>query len=154
MTIHQMFLGAGGIAPQKCVSSTSHTDLFGIDKYDGNGSSQTINPSDWPDITSEEVSSTTGSGGMYWSKSWDSGDNTGSGSPPGYGWGMYAPGCTNWGAVSNAKLTARLSNADPGQQTYPFAITAWSSTGFTMSDVTWNRSNEENSAFMLSLIHI
>ena len=146
--IQQMLLGAGGPAPQKCVSSTSNTDLFGVEKYTGTGSALTINPTNWPDITAEEVAGTTGSGGMYWSKSWDSGDNTGMGSPAGYGWGVYAPGTTNWGGATNAKITARLSNADPGQQTYPNGITSWSSTGLTMSDVTWNRSGEENSAFL------
>ena len=146
--IQQMLLGAGGPAPQKCVSSTTHTDLFGVETYTGTGSALTINPTDWPDITAEEVAGTTGSGGMYWSKSWDSGDNTGMGSPAGYGWGVYAPGTTNWGGATNAKITARLSNADPGQQTYPNGITAWSSTGLTMTDVTWNRSGEVNNAYL------
>ena len=149
MSIQQMMLtGPGGPAPQLCVSSTTHTDLFGVEKYTGTGSALTINPTNWPDITAEEVAGTTGSGGLYWTKSWDSNDNTGSGSPPGYGWGVYAPGTTNWGTATGAKVTARLSNADPGQQTYPYAVTAWSSTGLTMSDVTFNRSGEDNSAFL------
>tara|TARA_Y100001973_G_C5155370_1_gene310420 strand:+ start:130 stop:1284 length:1155 start_codon:yes stop_codon:yes gene_type:complete len=147
MAIQQMFLRSYGAPPQQCVSSTSNTDLFGVEKYTGTGSALTINPTNWPDITSEEVAGTTGSGGLYWTKSWDSNDNTGSGSPPGYGWGMYAPGTSNWGTATGAKITAQLSERG-GTMTYPNAITAWSSTGLTMTDVTFARSGEENSAFL------
>ena len=52
MAIQQMFLRSYGAPPQQCVSSTSNTDLFGVEKYTGTGSALTINPTNWPDITS------------------------------------------------------------------------------------------------------
>ena len=115
-----MMAAAGAVG-----GATYVDDVFSTFLYTGNGSSKAI----------DNGIDLAGEGGMIILKSRDSSDASGSGSPPGYGWGVHD---TVRGKTKNIQTQSTAAQA-----TYPSAISSFNSNGFTMGDVTYNYSSQD-----------
>ena len=121
----QQALAAAGAAAGPAGPGLYVDEVFSTYLWEGTGSTTTI--TNGIDLSGE--------GGLVWFKSRDSSDNSGAGSPPGYGHGLFD--------TERGKTKVIQSSTTAAEMTFPNAVSAFNSNGFSLGDVSYNYSNQD-----------